>query len=401
MLETVDGVTVEGSALSADDRARLVAALTESRRRGDDAVAVAAYLDGELVLEARTGSAVPGGDRPVDADTLYNVFSVSKAVTATALHVLAARGLVDYRQTIAYYWPAFGTHGKDGITIEQLLSHRAGMPWMPEGVTPERQHDWDWMVAAIEDIAPPFEPGTMNCYHALVWGWIVGELVRLVDPAHRRFEDFVREEIFAPLGLRDSFFGLPPEHDARRAELAGCLVPDGAPDEHLLGMPASVYPGSVAYNAEIALRTVNPGAGLVTTPRDLARFFAMLAGRGQLDGVRILPAELVERFLTPREHTEDTDLYLGGPARVGAYGFWLGGPGGHLLVGENPQILHHPGAGGSIGWAELDARLAVAICHNVMLSGPTTAEDHPFVPIVEAVRAIAGKGRARSGDVVG
>lgn len=382
-------VTVEGPALSENDRARLVAALTEARRRGDDAVAVAAYLDGELVLEARAGSAVPGGDRPVDADTLYNVFSVSKAVTATALHVLAARGLIDYRQTIASCWPAFGTHGKDGITIEQLLSHRAGMPWMPEGVTPERQDDWGWMVTAIEGIAPPFEAGTMNCYHALVWGWIVGELVRLVDPAHRRFEDFVREEIFAPLGLRDSFFGLPPERDARRAELAGCLVPDGAPDEHLLGMPASVYPGSVAYNAEIALRTVNPGAGLVTTPRDLARFFAMLAGRGELDGVRILPAELVERFLTPREHTEDTDLYLGGPARVGAYGFWLGGPGGHLLVGENAQILHHPGAGGSIGWAELDSRLAVAICHNVMLSGPTTAEDHPFVPIVEAVRAIA------------
>lgn len=310
-------------------------------------------------------------------------------MTATALHVLAGRGLVDDQQTVATYWPEFAKNGKDDITIEQVLSHRSGMPWMPEGVTAELQSSWDWMVAAIEDIEPPFEPGTMNCYHALVWGWMVGELVRRIDPAHRPFEVFVAEEIFEPLGLTDSFFGLPPEQDARRAVLAGSLVPDGAPEHHLLGMPASVYPGSVAYNEELGLRTVNPGAGLVTTPRDLARFFAMLAGRGELDGVRILPSELVERFLTPRDRTDDDDLYLGGPARVGAYGYWLGGPGGHLLVGDNPTILHHPGAGGSIGWAELDSGLAVAICHNVMLSGPTTAEDHPFVPVVEAVRAIA------------
>lgn len=383
--------------LTEDDRSLLAAALAEARRRGDDGVAVAAYLDGELLLDARAGSAVPGGDRPVDPDTLYNVFSVSKAVTATALHVLAARGLVDYQQSVATYWPDFATNGKDGITIEQVLSHRSGIPWMPEGVTPERQRDWDWMVAAIENLEPPFEPGTMNCYHALVWGWIIGELVRRVDPHHRSFEIFVREEIFEPLGLRDSFFGLPSEQDERRAVLAGSPVPEGAPEHHLLGMPATVYPGAVAYNAEAALRTVNPGAGLVTTPRDLARFFAMLAGRGELDGVRILPAELVERFLTPRDRTEDVDLYLGGPARVGAYGFWLGGPGGHLLVGENPQILHHPGAGGSMGWAELDSRLAVAICHNVMLSGPATAEDHPFVPIVEAVRTIAQRRIDNSG----
>lgn len=396
MPEAVGGVTVEGSALSDDDRSRLVAALVEARRRGDDGVAVAAYLDGELLLEARTGSVVPGEDQPVDADTLYNVFSVSKAVTATALHILAARGLIDYQDAVAKHWSEFARNGKANITVEHVLSHRAGMPWMPEGVTPERQHDWDWMVQAIEGIEPPFEPGTMNCYHALVWGWLVGELIRRVDPAHRPFEVFVREEIFEPLGLHDSYFGLPAEHDGRRAVLAGCLAPEGAPEEHLLGMPATVYPGSVAYNAEVGRRTVNPGAGLITTPRDLARFFAMLAGRGELDGVRILPAELVDRFLTPRDRTEDDDLYLGSPARVGAHGFWLGGVGGHLLVGENAQILHHPGAGGSIGWAELDSGLAVAICHNVMLSGPTTAESHPFMPIVEAVRAVARNVRARS-----
>lgn len=384
--------------LTEDDRSLLDAALAEARRRGDDGVAVAAYLDGELLLDARAGSAVPGGDRPVAADTLYNVFSVSKAVTATALHVLAARGLVDYQQPVATYWPDFAKNGKGAITIEQVLSHRSGIPWMPEGVTPERQADWDWMVTAIEDLAPPFEPGTMNCYHALVWGWIVGELVRRIDPDHRPFELFVGEEIFEPLGLTDSFFGLPPEQDERRAVLAGSPVPEGAPEHHLLGMPATVYPGAVAYNTEVALRTVNPGAGLITTPRDLARFFAMLAGRGELDGVRILPAELVDRFLTPRDRTEDVDLYLAGPARVGAFGFWLGGPGGHLLVGENPQILHHPGAGGSMGWAELDSGLAVAICHNVMLSGPATAEDHPFMPIVEAVRAIAHRLTTTTGD---
>ncbi|KAB2812638.1 beta-lactamase family protein [Pimelobacter simplex] len=364
--------------MSALAPAAVQAALETARERGEDAVHVAAYLDGRLVVDAWAG--------PADGDTLYNVFSVTKIVTATALHVQVARGLLSYDDPVARHWPAFGRHGKDRITVRDVLSHRAGIPWMPEGVTPERQADWAWMVAGIEDLVPETLPGTENCYHALVWGWVVGELVRRVDPAHRPFERFVREEVLDPIGVDDAYLGLPPEHDVRRAVLSGGASPEGAAEDHLRGMPAAVYPGPAVFNTELGLRTVNPSAGLIGNARSVARLLAVLAGRGELDGVRLLPAELVELFPTPRDGVADVDRYLGAPARVGGYGYWTGGPGAHPCVGDRPRVLQHPGAGGSIAWAELDTGLAVAICHNRMHAGPFAPEVHPFVPLAEAVR---------------
>ncbi|SEG92728.1 CubicO group peptidase, beta-lactamase class C family [Thermomonospora echinospora] len=380
------------SAVPAQDP-RVVKALDRARELGEEGLQVAAYLGGDLIVDAWAGSADPQAGRQVDGSTLFNVFSVTKAITATALHILAERGLVDYRAPVCRYWPGFARNGKESITVRDVLSHRAGIPWMPEDVTPERQADWDWMIRAIEDMPPAFEPGRTNSYHALIWGWIVGEIARRADPEHRPVEVLIRQEIVEPLGISDLFLGLPESEDGRVARLIGGDPAPDASETYLRGMPRQVFPGSTIYNTDLARRTVNPGAGAIGNARAFARFFAMLAGHGELDGVRLLPADVVDGFTEPREDADVTDLYLGGIAHVSAFGYWLGGssPTANPAVGPNPRILHHPGAGGSISWAELDTGLAVSICHNRMHEGPFEPSAHPFVPIAEAVRAIAAE----------
>lgn len=377
---------------------RIVKALDTARELGEEGVQVAAYLGGDLIVDAWAGAADPATGAPVDGSTLFNVFSVTKAVTATALHRLAGRGLVDYDAPVARHWPEFARNGKEAITVGHVLAHRAGIPWMPEDVTPERQADWRWMIQAIEDTAPSYPPGTVNAYHALVWGWIVGEIVRRADPGHRPIETVIRQDLLEPLGITDLFLGLPESEDGRVARLIGGDPPDNAPDLYLRGMPRQVFPGSSVYNTSLARRTVNPGAGGIGTARAFARFFAMLAGHGELDGVRLLESEHVRSFTRPRDGAADDDLYLGGVAHVGAYGYWLGGPnpGTNPVIGPNPQIIHHPGAGGSLSWAELDTGLAVSICHNRLHEGPFAPGAHPFVPIADAVRAVAAE---RLGDL--
>src|SRR5258707_313389 len=117
-------------------------------------VQVVAYLDGVKVVDACAGLVDPTGDRKVQSDTLFNVFSVTKAVTATALHLQAERGRIGYDDLVVKHWPEYGKHGKQKTTVRDILSHRAGVPQMPPGVTPEQMCDWDYMVAAIAELTP-------------------------------------------------------------------------------------------------------------------------------------------------------------------------------------------------------------------------------------------------------
>ena len=133
---------------------------------GEVGVQVAAYLDGELAVDVHGGVADDTTGREVDGDTVFPVFSVIKAVTATALHIQAERGLVDYYTPVAHYWPEFGKHGKDKGTLYDALTHRIGVPLMPVAVTPELMCDWDWMVGQMADMHPLFEPGTKSGYMA-------------------------------------------------------------------------------------------------------------------------------------------------------------------------------------------------------------------------------------------
>ncbi|PRX99752.1 serine hydrolase domain-containing protein [Allonocardiopsis opalescens] len=370
---------------------RVRAALDRAVELGETGIAVAAYHRGEPIADAVAGIADVASGRPVDERTLFPVFSVTKGVTAIAVHLQAERGLVDLRAPIARYWPEFAAHGKAAITVEQALSHRSGIPQMPDGVTPERLADWEWMTERIAGFTPIFEPGTASAYHVLVWGWVIGEVVRRTDPARRPFATFVAEEICAPLGVTDFHLGVPDADLPRVATLYGGN--DFAiADEHNVS-PRAVFPGSDVHNQHTMLQAVDPGAGAVATAGAVARIFALLAEGGELDGVRLLSRERVATFTRPRHGAHDPDEVLTIPVWFGANGFWLGGEPGASdpLVGGHRDIVYSPGAGGSLAWADLRGRLAVAICHNDMDTPAVTEPERTFDPIVRAIREIAAE----------
>jgi CubicO group peptidase (beta-lactamase class C family) len=367
------------------------------RDGGEIGLQVAAYVDGEPVVDVWGGLADETTGRKVDGDTLFPVFSVTKAVTATALHIQAERGLVDYDTPIAHYWPEFGAHGKDKGTVRDALTHRIGIPQMPEGVTPEQMCDWEWMVQRLANTKPLFTPGTKSAYLAYTFGWIIGEVVRRTDPKRRSFGRFVQEEICAPLGIDNLWLGIPDAAEPRVAKLTNIPRPapgaPGLPPEALIpiAIPPQVGVIQKVFGRPDVRRACIPGAGGIMNARSAARFFAMLANGGELNGVRLLSEERVRSFSIPRPNREEFDPVVWRVLNLGMGGFWLGGdsPSAPPVVGHNPHTICHPGAGGSIGWADLDARLAVAICHNRMFDAPT-AEGNPFAPIGDAVREALG-----------
>jgi len=146
---------------------------------------VAAYHNGRLVVDAWAGLADAATGRAVDGDTLFTVFSTTKGIVYTAIHMLAERGLLDYDDPVSRYWPAFAARGKGSVTIRQVLDHSAGVPQMPEGATPEDICDWDRICAAIAELPLLWEPGTRTGYHAFTIGWILGEVLQDRRPPDR------------------------------------------------------------------------------------------------------------------------------------------------------------------------------------------------------------------------
>lgn len=327
----------------------------------------AAYLDGNLVADAWAGVADPATGRMVDGDTLFTIFSCGKGVTATAMHLLAERGLIDYDDRIATYWPEFGAHGKEGITIRHALTHTAGIPQMPPH--PDMT-DWEAMCRGIADLTPQWEPGTQSGYHALTFGWILGEVARRVDG--RPFEQIVAEEIAAPLGITALSFGIPDEAEARVAP----LEKDAANTDP--GVDQTLH----VFNKPKIRQAVIPAGGGIGNARSLARHYAALVGDG-VDGVRILPPERV-RIATALQ-VEGRDTILNVPTRKGL-GYFLGRS--TSPMSERVAVFGHAGHGGSIGFADPDYRFAFALTKNRLLfpaPGEGTANK-----VADAARAALG-----------
>lgn len=350
---------------------------------------VAAYLDGKLVVDAWGGLADETTGREVNGETLFNVFSVTKAVAATALHIQAERGLIDYDARVIDYWPEYAANGKENTTVRDVLTHRACIPQMPAGVTPELMCDWDWMTREIAALEPLAEPGTKTLYLSMTFGWIIGELLRRTDPKGRSLGRFVQEEIAAPLGISDLWIGIPDSVEPRVAKLINAMTP--VPSEYLpplftASMPPPVELVPDVFERPDVRRAEVAGVGGIFNARSEARFWAMLAQGGELDGVRLLSKERVAEFSTPRPNSDEPDpVMFGIPLPLGMGGFWLGGEHPPVCSAASPRAICHPGQGGSIGWADPDKKLAVAICHNKMYNA-SSREDDPILPIADAIR---------------
>ncbi|WP_232313747.1 serine hydrolase domain-containing protein [Sphingobium sp. TCM1] len=370
-------------------RASLVRAITD---RGEIGVQVAAYLKGELVIDCWAGVADPRDGRLVDGDTLFNVFSVSKAIPSTAIHVQAEKGLLDYDRPIATYWPEFGQNGKGHITVRDALNHVTGMPQMPPGTSVETICDWDFITAGLARMAPILPHG-QPAYQSMSFGWILGEIVRRTDPAHRDFATFVREEISAPFDIPDLWLGIDPAVEPRIARLVDDKSGSPAPEGSLFArsLPNDVRLIPDIFDRPAVRRACIAAVGGIFTARSEARFWAILANGGELDGKRLLSKDRVDAACLPRADNSVPDpVYFNAPMTLSQGGYWMHNATTPFTApAKGARTICVPGAGGSLGWADPDTGLAVAFCHNRM-SRPRTAGEHPLMDIADTIRSALG-----------
>ncbi len=338
--------------------------------RGEIGAAVSAYFRGQKVVDLWGGRRSPQGDEPWEEDTLVVVYSTTKGVSAMTLAFANARGLIDYDERIARYWPEFAQNGKEAITVRQLLDHEAGLVWLDEQVTIDRLRDLDGLARVLARQKPAWPPGTRRGYHAMTVGLYMQELIRRTDPARRSLGRFFHEEIAAPLGL-DLFIGLPPEIPATRLASMMMLTPGRA----LRALPSTprkllyrvLWPWSllhksmlfadVDWNDRRSLEVEVPAGNGVGTARAIARLYSVFAEGGAELG---LGPETLARITAPPA-ARGKDVVMGVPSFI-SLGFMRPGP--DAAFGSSPRAFGFPGAGGSFAFADPDARLGYAYVMN-------------------------------------
>jgi CubicO group peptidase (beta-lactamase class C family) len=326
---------------------------------------VCAYHRGALVVDVSFGAMGPADPRPVQPDSLFLSFSTTKGIAALLVHQLADTGRLNYDDPVAKFWPAFGQKGKDRITIAQAMSHQAGLHYMPQPFRVEHITDWDAGIKRMEEGAPAWEPGTATGYHAVTFGWIAGGIVQGVTGRH--IKDVIHERISVPLGLQDELYvGIPDGLSQRLTTLEIIAAGEGLgladDDDFYRAMPKAMWPH---FNHMPFRKACLPSGNGHFTARALAKTYAALAGDGSIGGVRLVtPGRIAEM---QRVVTNDVDRVLKVPMSKGV-GFFMGGSqdGIHGPMGPRPTAFGHPGAGGSVGFADPEAGLAVGLTINKM-----------------------------------
>ncbi len=341
------------------------------KERGEIGAAVAAYWRGEKVVDLWGGQRVPGSADPWNEDTMVIVNSTTKGLAAMTLAVANTRGWLDYDAPVAYYWPEFAQNGKSAITVRQLLAHEAGLVVLDEKLTVEKLRDLDLMARLLARQTPAWPPGSRHGYHTMTIGLYMQELLRRVDPAHRTLGRFFRDEIAEPLGL-DFHIGLPPDiPDKRLAKVRpltpwrGLLALRYTPPAVTLKM---IKPGSllrksfsglnVDANDRGYLEIELPAGNGVGTARAIARAYSAFAEGGRELSIT---AETMARITAPPSSAMPRDEVLGIPSYF-SLGFARPGP--ETDFGSTPRAFGTPGAGGSFGFADPDARLGYAYVMN-------------------------------------
>jgi CubicO group peptidase (beta-lactamase class C family) len=316
---------------------------------------VAAYLDGELVIDAWAGLADPATNRPVDGDTLFMLSSTSKGVAATCMHLCVEKHGLSYDMPIVSVWPEFGANGKERATLRHALAHQTGVPQTPVGYDPSWLPDWDRMVRGIADLTPMFPIGERTAYHSLNYGYIIGEILRRVDG--RTIAQFLQEEICEPLGIDGAYFGVPERELHRVAVLTDAPPAPPEYDARMVGEPAGSRVAEVFNRREVIQASI-PASGGIFSARGLARHYAMLASWGELDGKRILPEERIRAAIELQSFEMD-EIYRVRVRR--ALGYRRGRDTGPLA---SPDAFGHVGGGGSFGYADPARKLAIGFAKN-------------------------------------
>jgi CubicO group peptidase (beta-lactamase class C family) len=338
------------------------------------------HVEGRKVVDLYGGHFDRAASRPYDQDTLQLVYSSTKGATAACANLLAQRGELDLAAPVASYWPEFAQAGKEDVPVRLLLTHQVGLPAIDRTLTPAEVQAWDPMVQALAEQTPFWAPGTAHGYHALTYGWLVGEVVRRVSG--RSLGTYFAEEIAGPLGL-EFWIGLPEEQEHRVSPMTGgSVIPDGAAAE---GMPSD-------FSTTLLARALNaggafgapgwandpawhaaevPAANGITNAASLSRLYAGLTGT--------VPGGPAEPILTGAQVDEARTVRTFGADQVFAsiglpmeqhigQGFWVSSP---FAPFGGAGSFGHTGAGGSFGYADPENQLAVGYVMNRMAGEAT------------------------------
>lgn len=381
---------------------------------GEAGAACCVYVDGHPVVDVWGGLADRESNRPWEKDTISAVASTTKGATAICAHMLVQRGLLDLDAPVVKYWPEFGAAGKEKIPVRWLLSHQAGLPCVDGPLTFEEACAWDPVIRALEAQKPEWEPGTEHVYHAVTFGYLVGEVVRRITG--KSLGTFFAEEVAAPLGLH-AWIGLPEEQEKNVAAvhyskpftmeemIAGMVANLGLDEETVVAWVNAVWgPGSVQARAGVLGGALDPASGSTNTrawraaefpccnmfadARSLARMYA--ATVNEVDGVRLLDPATVEKMTvvqTDKTRMNGLPPGLNVPADRSFYmslGFWRSCP---PMPWVGPGSFGHPGSGGSVAFGDLDSGVGFGYVTNLwsFLTGEPRAQN-----LADAVVACLG-----------
>ena len=350
----------------------------------DVGASVAVTIEGQPVVDLWGGSADAEGTTPWERDTIINVWSTTKTMTALCALVLADRGEIDLHAPVATYWPEFKANGKEGVEVRHLLSHTAGLSGFDQTLTSEDFEDWEKCTSLLAEQAPWWEPGTASGYHAITQGYLVGEVVRRVTGMS--LGTFFREELAEPLGA-DFHIGIAAEHDHRVArvipppplqiDMAG-LDPDSVALKTFSTAPLSAE----ASWTEGWRRAEIPAAGGTGNARSVARVQSVVSNLGEVDGRRYL-SEAGCRVVF-EEQSNGVDLVLGLPIR---FGMGYGLPSADMPIGGESACFWG-GWGGSLVVNDLDAHMTFAYVMNRMGEG-TVGDERGGGLLLAAYAALA------------
>lgn len=384
-------------------------------RRHEVGAAFSVYHRGEKVVDLWGGLADERSGTPWQEDTLVMMFSTTKGATALAANLLAQRGAIDVEAPVATYWPEFAANGKAGVTVDHLLSHRAGLAWVDAHLTDDDVFAWDPVIKALEAQVPSWEPGTAHGYHATTFGWLVGEVVRRVSGTS--FGTAFRAEVADPLDL-DLWIGLPESEEHRVARLVTILesiasgrisigdalakpseggaaaegvddgtnaylqaiteraeeylAPEGPLTKALAAPTGNLSPEDELLHSRAVHAAEMPAFNGIGDARSLARMYAACLGEVVTDAgdrVRLLGERQLAEAI--RQRTEGPDRVLLGLDIQFGLGYMLN-RGIFTAAGMGgPRAFGHFGMGGSGAWADPDAELALGYVMNRMDIGTT------------------------------
>jgi CubicO group peptidase (beta-lactamase class C family) len=330
--------------------------------------AIAVDIDGEFVLDIWGGHADAARTVPWGEDTIVNVWSSTKTVTSLAALILADRGVLDLDAPVATYWPEFAANDKQDIRVRHVLSHTSGVAGWQEPMTVDDLFDWDKATSMLAAQAPWWEPGTASGYHALNYGFLIGELVRRTTGTS--LKDFVRDEIAGPLDA-DFQFGAKPEDAGRIAE----LIPpppfdipfDALPADNLMRKTLTNPEPEAAIAQTTAWREADLGAvNGHGNARSLARLLSPISLGGTANGVELLSSPTIERIFDAQSH--GPDLVLAAPLKMGI-GYGVATPEVVPFLPRGERVCFWGGWGGSVVLMNPGRRATAAYTMNKMGQG--------------------------------